>query len=858
MWTLFWSALAHATGLTAPVHPTRMAISLDVDPAADSFHGRVSIALEIEQPLASFALYAEELELETISIARRAERRTLEPRRIDDARVELMAEAPLEAGAWTLEIAYVGPVHRQPYGLYRFEVDGQPYLVTQLEADEARTAWPCFDEPRFKVPHAFEVTAPEGLAVISNGIVRARRTAGGRTTHTFRETPPIPTYGAALAVGDYVALPVAGTSVPATIWSPRGAEGDLSLVADAIVDALPRLERWFGIRYPYRKLDWILVPSFAFGAMENPAAVVMTAEYLPKVGEGTVRERREIAEIVSHELAHMWFGNLVTLEWWDDLWLNEAFADWLGDRFADERYPEVRGEVREVRQLYNMLNDDGVATERPIRTPVDPKHVFETTNLGAAYRKGSALLDATLELLGEDTLRKGLRRYLNTHAHGNAVASDLFAALTRVSGTDIGAFLGPYLDRAGGPRIAVRRSGDAFTLEQSRYWRHPGEGTTAEEPWPVPVRFRIGHADGTTSVETRWLRDASAVVTLEDAVWIMPQADAIGYYTFALDDDLLSALLARIGALSARERMAVVRSLELEADAGRRTAAQQLELVDAFAAERDPTILAQLVAIVGQVRMVRFAHDPAMDRLADEYVQRRLRPWLDRIGLERTGTETADVEELRRALLEVLGLAGDEAALSYARELTRRALEDPASVPPERLDWALASTAREGDPAMAERLLALADETAVPSLRSSLLDAAAAVRHPTVRAEALARALRPDTAYQDMGPLLGGALGATEPFDDAGIERDLEWVFTHADTLEERMPPVHRGRLVTLAKTACDVSRADRVAAFFAEPARRSVGVDRRVAELLDETRACAAQRAVHLPSLVRYLQTQP
>ena len=859
MWTLLSMALAHATGLSAPVRPTRMAIDLDVDPAAESFHGSVAIDLEIERPVASFALYAEELHLETVAIARRGERRTLEPRRIDEALVELAADTPLQAGAWRLEIAYVGPIHSQPYGLYRFEVDGRPYLVTQLEADEARTVWPCFDEPRFKVPHAFEVTAPKGLAVISNGPSRTRRTEGGRTTHTFRETPPMATYGAALAIGDYVPTPVPDTSVPATIWRARGEAGDLSLVSDEIGHALPRLEQWFGLRYPYRKLDWILVPSFPHGAMENPGAVVMNAGYLPEAGRGTVRDRREIAEVVSHEIAHMWFGNLVTLEWWDDLWLNEAFANWLGDRLADERYPELRGDVREVRQLYNMLADDGIATERPIRTTVDPKHVFETTNVSAAYRKGSALLDATLSLLGEDTLRKGLRRYLETHEHGNATASDLFAALTQVGGTDIGAFLGPYLDRPGGPRIAIARSGpDTFSVEQSRYWRHPAEGTPAEAPWPVPVRFRIGHTDGTTSIETKWLRGARDTFRFEDCRWLMPQADGIGYYTFALDQELLSTLLGHAGALSPAERMALVRSLGLEAGAGRRTAAQQLELVDALASESDPVILAQLVGIVGNVRIVRAAHDPAIARVGEEYVRHRLRPWLDRLGLERTDAETADVEELRRALLEVLGLAGDERVLAHARELTRRALEDPAKVPPERLDWALEVTAREGDPAMSERLLALADQTDVPSLRSSLLYAAAAVRTPAVRESTLARAIRADTPYQDMGPLLGGAFAQTDWFDDAGVDRDVDWVLSNVETLEERMPPGQRGRLVTLAKTACNVSRADRVAAFFREPSRRSVAVDRRVAELIDETRVCSAQRAIDLPALVRYLQAQP
>jgi hypothetical protein len=269
-------------------------------------------------------------------------------------------------------------------------------------------------------------------------------------------------------------------------------------------------------------------------------------------------------------------------------------------------------------------------------------------------------------------------------------------------------------------------------------------------------------------------------------------------------------------------------------------------------------VLAELVGIVGSVREVRFAHDPAIDRLADAYVERRLGPWLDRVGLEKRAGEGDDVEELRRALLQVLGLAGDEHVLDYARDLTRKALEDPTRVPPERLDWALATAARSGDQAMADQLLALADVTSVPSLRSTLLDAAASVRDPRVREEALDRAIRADTPYQDMGPLLGGALGATEPFDDAGVERDLDWVFAHADTLEERMPPVHRGRLVTLAKTGCDVARADRVAAFFQVPSRRSVAVDRRVAELLDETRACAAQREMDVPSLVRFLEAHP
>jgi alanyl aminopeptidase len=858
MWILVTSAVASAAGLGDAVRPTRMAVALDVDPAADTFDGRVSIELTVERAVGSFRLYAEELELARIELARGADRYALDARRLDDATVELVAAAPLARGAWTLDIAYTGRIHSQPYGLYRFIVDEQPYLVTQLEADEARTVWPSFDEPRFKVPHAFEVTAPAGLAVISNGVARQRRTEGDRTVHTFRDTPPMPTYAAALAIGDYVATPVAGASVPVTIWSPRGEAGDRALVGDAILAALPWLEWWFGLRYPYAKLDWILVPSFAFGAMENPAAVVMSAGYLPEIGRGTARQIREIDEVVAHEIAHMWFGNLVTLTWWDDLWLNEAFAEWLGDRFADARQPQLRGEIRRVRQLYDMIHGDGVATERPIRTSVDPRQVFETTNLYAAYRKGSALLDATTALLGEDTLRRGLRRYLRAHAEGNAVAADLFAALTRVSGVDVAAFLSPYLDRAGAPRIEVRAGPDGrVTVAQSRYWRHAQGDGPDEAPWPVHLRLRVGRADGTSRVETRWLRSATADLELGAAAWVLPQADGVGYYTFALDDELLARLLANVAMLSASERMVVLRSLALEAAAGRRTTAQQLELVESFAGERDPAILALLADIVQSVRIVRFAHDPELDRVGDLYVRSRLGPWLDRVGLEPAPGETSDVEDLRRVLLRALALAGDDRVLAYARELTRAALRDPLEVPAERLGWALETSARDGDSTMSDRLLALADATAVPSLRSTLLDAAAAVRDAAVRDRALGRALEADTPYQDVGPLLSGALGATEAHDDAGVERDIAWVLSNADALGRRMPPVHRGRLVTLAKTGCDVRRADEIASFFGDPSRRSAGVDRRVAELLDETRACSAQRAVDLPSVVRFLEAQ-
>jgi cytosol alanyl aminopeptidase len=846
------AALAHAApSLTAAVHPTHMAIALDVDPAAETFRGTVSIELAFETPLTSFTLHARELELETVEIVRQKKRVRLEVHRVDDALVELRSPRTLD-GEWTLEIAYTGHIHEQPYGLYRYDVDDQPFLVTQLEDDDARSVWPCFDEPHLKVSHQFTITTTAGLAVITNGAETSARTRRGRTTHTFAATLPIPTYGAAVAIGDYVPTPVA-TSVPTTVWSARGEEGDLTILSDEIRAALPALEKWFDIPYPYGKLDWIVVPSFNLAGMENPGAVVMSAELLPPPGHATVRDRHDLSMLVAHELTHMWFGDLVTMVWWDDIWLNEAFAEWLGNRIGDARYRELLPEARNVRTLYAMLQREGVPSMRALRAPIDPDHVFETTNYDAVYEKGPALLDATVALLGEDAFRKALHGYIAEHANGNATAQDLFRALSTGSGKDVGAFLGPYLDQAGAPRIAVTGTPRAITVRQSRFWLRPA--TSSPETWPVSVRFRVGHRDGTTTIVPVWLDGPSTSATFDDAVWVMPQADGIGYYTFALDPRLSKALLAHRAALTVPERLAFIHALELEAASGRRTAEQQLELVDAFRDERDTAIQYDLAEIVDRTRDVKFAHDAKLDKRADAYVWSRLGPWLDAIGYEPRDGETAETEDLRQRLLQFLAQSEYEPVMAYARELLDKALADPLSIPDAaRLEWALLNGGRRADRATYDRLLALADQTSVRSVRSALLEGAASIR--AVREAALTRALDAATPFEDMWMFLEGAFDSPEPWDDAKLDRDVDWVLANTPTLLERLAPADRVYLVDLPSTGCNVARAKRIAAYFQDPARRTPGFDLEVDEMMDAAQACADRLVVDLPSLRHYLST--
>jgi alanyl aminopeptidase len=858
---LVGAALADDARLDTPARPTHMAVTLDVDPAEDTFTGRVVLTVDVPEKLAAIPLHAEELEVGTVTLSRGKKTLPATVTRIDDTRISIAGKRPFKPGTWTLTVDYTGPIHTQPYGLYRFEVEGADYLVTQLEADEARTVWPSFDEPGYKVPHQLTVTAPEGQHVVTNGPLLESTPVDGGVRHTFGATPPIPTYAGALAIGPYTKIDIPDVGVPSAIYVPQSMEALVDPAIEALPKAVADNEAWFGSDYPYAKLDLIVAKEFAFGAMENPGAVVMTYAVLPVPGRSTPEEHYVLSEVLNHEVAHMWFGNQVTLAWWDDLWLNESFAQWLGGRMAAKHHPEQRRSVENAVRRHQTLVSEGRATARPLRTDVDPAAVFETANF-AVYSKGEALLTAIEAWMGPETFQDGVQNYIQANLGGNATAEVLFAALSEASGKDIGEMLEPYLNRPGGPVVTL--SGEpgsgVLRVEQERFLSD-GVEMEASEPWPIPLRLRVGRPDGSNEVVTELFTTASAELDIGEWTWIHPLADGIGYYDFRMDDAALERLLAANDVLSVEERITVVQALQADVTAGVRTPAELLPFVKRFQGETDPKVLDEVLDIASYVEVVDWTQDADLMGAADAYRREVLSPFLEQVGMERRDGEPVDAEDLRRNLLAQLGEAGHPEVLAHARSLVDAFFADPTSVPPRQLGWALNThidTLEDNSAAarsLHEKLLASADEVDDPRLRSIALSTAASVRVDGIREAMLARSIAADTPRSDTFPLMGGAL-SSESWEDERGAFAVQWVQDNFAAIGDRMPPQFRIYLASYG-TGCSMERHEAQKAFFMAEENRLPGVERVLAEDAEAIGLCTQRRDARLPSVKAFLEAR-
>jgi len=843
--------------LDTVVRPTAQRIDLTIDPAESSFDGSTTITFEVPrgEKVERFPMHGEGLTLGETTLRRTGGWRrhrefmvTIAPQSPD--RLTVTPEKPLRAGTYELTVDYAGTLHEQGYGLYRFEHDGEPYVVSQLEADEARTAWPCFDEPSYKIPWTLTVTHPPGTVAISNAPIVQTRRVGDWQRDRFATTPPMPSYAVALAIGPYVATPVEGTRVPSRVWTTRGKEALAASVARDLPAIVDHLEAWFGQPYPYDKLDLVAAPKFPYGAMENPGAIVYREGLLFPPENATPAREHRLVEVSAHEVAHMWFGNLVTLEWWDDLWLNESFASFMGVHTLDALRPEARQDVARVARLTRMLARDGSPTARPVRTEVDGSAVFETTN-SAAYAKGEALLDMVERWLGEEPFQAGIRTYLSRHQWGNASFDDLVGALQDVTGKPLAGMLAGYLDRPGAPQVALDTTGEALQLTQSRYARLGVE--LPAQLWDIPLRLRVGRTDGSTEVVELRMTEPTATLELgDDVAWVHPAADGIGYWVWVLDEPGTKRLVAAREQLTPAERRSIWSSLSLGLASGQLTAADVLRATEAFADEPDLAVRRAILRTADLTDTVRELDDQALLDRWFAWQRQQWRPWLASLG-EATDDEPAAARELREALLGVLAEAGDSAVRDRLAAMGRRALENPASVPFDLLDEALGVLAERGDMALYERLTELADATDDTSLAGRYLYAAARIPQSDVRERALARALDADTPLRELWSLLSGVRSS---HDDTVDDLVVDWSMEHYDAIVARVPPQARMRLARLGQ-GCDMARFERTVPFFEDEARRVPGTDRALAETREGVEQCLRSLEAREPSLREFLAAE-
>jgi cytosol alanyl aminopeptidase len=660
------------------VQPRRGALEVDVDPREPRFRGRVTFELELARPVSTIWLHAShELAIEraTVTVGGRA----LAPRRLSDARRDLIGFAVghrIGPGPARLAIEYGGRLGAQN-GLFRQKVDGVWYAFTDFEPTDARLAMPCFDDPRFKIPWQVTLRVPAQMRAFANAPeVRSTPSGRGRRRVEFALTPPIPSYLLAFAAGPFDVLEGGRDPVPMRVITTRGraALGAAALAATAPM--LAELERYLGTKVPFPKLDLVAVPTFN-GAMENPglitfAAPILLVERPGAQPSGAWRERhRLMAGVVAHELAHLWFGDLVTMRWWNELWLNEGLATWMSDRLMAAVYPADARLVLDIADKRTGLEIDRRGGTVAMRRPVDKPPDIDDTFSPLTYRKGGAVVAMFEAYLGEERLRDGLRRYLAASAGGSVTTAELATALSAAAGSDLAPALASFLDQPGVPLVEASlqcaRGRPSVTLRQTGYAALASEEASARaaQRWQVPVcvAWQGGAAPACTLLTAE---EASLELPADRCpAWIHPNAGERGYYVYALPPDQLRALASARG-LSPREQAGLADDVGALLAAGRVPLDAALDALwslgrgqDHLAADRASEAL-DLVArsVIDQRHRRRFAA-----RLRAAYG-----PLARRVGLAAREGESSLDAQLREDLVPLVGREGDD------RELQREAL----------------------------------------------------------------------------------------------------------------------------------------------------------------------------------------
>ena len=715
--------------LPRDARPTRYDVTLEPELTAAAFSGEVAIRISVDEThdglerSAELVLNAAELEIVKCLVdGEPAEHR------LDDETERLFirpavtgADGRLAPGEHIVEIAFNGVLNDKLHGFYRStfrDVDGDERVIatTQMQATDCRRAFPCWDEPDFKAVFGVTLVVEPDLLAVSNGPEVERRAVttanGDKVAVRFADTMPMSTYLAAFVVGPLaVTDPVDVDGIPLRIVHVPGKAHLTEFSLDVGAFCLRWYQDYYGIPYPSDKVDLLALPDFAAGAMENLGCITFRESLLlVDPATATQHEREVVADVVAHELAHMWFGDLVTMGWWNGIWLNEAFATFMEILACDAYRPDWERWTSFGLERSVALETDSLASTRSVeyevRSPADCEGMFDVLT----YQKGGSLLRMLEQYLGADRFREGVSHYLNTHAYANTDTSDLWDAIEETSGEPVRRTMDSWIWQPGFPLVAATADGDQLVLRQSPFGFDAG--STSATLWVVPITVR--HGD---HVDTLLLDGPEARITLADSsAVVVVNAGGHGFFRVSYDDALRARLTGdALRSLDTLERYNLVDDAWNAVIAGRLAATDLLTFLEGFADEREYAVWQ---AIVISLRgLGRLLDDEAFARF-QRRVARLVEPALTDLG-DPTESESDLVGKLRGLLTGALAVLGDDAATqARCRELYDRSESDPGSVDPELVAAAtsvVAANGRRGGVRADARPLPFAGDSAGPA-----------------------------------------------------------------------------------------------------------------------------------------------
>ena len=854
--------------LAADVRPRSYAADLRLDLTRDRFDGELVIDLDLGSARREIVVHGVELEVTSVAAEARSdagrERKGTANVDAESETITLAFGDPLPGGPARVRIGYRGAFSPGLRGLYR----AGGVAVTQFEAADARRLFPCFDEPAFKATWQLTVSGvPAGSAAISNSVIERDDSDGrGARRVTFARTPPLSSYLIALVVGPLVSSDAAAVrDVPVRTWTTADKRHLSAFAQETAAAVLPRLEDYFGLPYPFGKLDQIGVPDFEAGAMENAGAVTFReVALLADPATAPLAVQKRVAEVITHELAHQWFGNLVTMAWWDDLWLNEAFATWMAYKIVDDWRPFWRIWMDFESGKGAALALDALVSAHPIRAEVANAEEAGESFDAITYEKGGSVLRMIEGYLGEDKFRDGIRLYMRRHREGNATADDLWNALGEASGEPILNLANGWIRQTGYPVVDLALEqpveGPAVVrLSQRRFFADPGATEVDAAPhWLVPIVLRFRDGDGVGDDQSNvkeqrvLLTEASATVTLATGgkvQWCIGNAESRGFYRTAYDAAALGSLLPAVTELRPAERVALLSDQWALVRADLAPVERFLDLVAGLKDEADHVVLDE---IVGRLSLIehRFLDDVDRERFA-AFVAAMYGERAAALGWSPAPTEDDEVRLGRAVLLRALAVVArvPEVVSEAAGRLPPAT--GPAGVDPNLLDVVVTAAARTADEARFEDLRARARTETDPAAKRRYLHALARAERPPLPGRAVELALSDDVPMQDFSSYVATLLAnrATREATFAMI-RD-RWAATRA----KADSPMILRRLVEALGALPERRHYDDVRAFL--EAHPIEGARQAIAQTLERMRMDASLRERILPRVGAWLRAR-
>jgi aminopeptidase N len=820
---LFLAAVAPAQRLPGDVLPDHYQITLTPDLATATFSGEETVEVRLLQPTSAIVLNAAEIKFGEVTVTAGGRTQTAKvtgDETKDTATLALKKVVP--AGKASLHIKFTGKLNDKLRGFYLSQTKRRRYAATQFEATDARRAFPSFDEPAMKA--VFELTAvvDKGDTAISNTPIASDTPGPGEGKHTlkFEPTPKMSSYLVALAVGDWGCLEGGADGIPIRVCAVPEKKDLGKFALESAEQILKFYDQYYGIKYPYQKLDLVAIPDFSAGAMENTGAIFYREELLLIDDRyASESQRKLVAEVNAHEMAHQWFGDLVTAKWWDDIWLNEGFATWATPKPLMVWKPEWNEKISEALDTAISLGGDGLASTRPIHaaaaeaeTPAQIAALFD----GVAYGKTAAVLRMIEGYMGEEAFRAGVHAYLTKYSYGNATAADFWNTMAASSKKPVDKVMPTFVLQAGAPLVSMQESchGNTATvhLAQRRfYFDDKLLAAGSPELWQIPVCMK---SSGEAAAQCELMTQKEQSFTIPGCPsWVYLNAGARGYYRTAYSPEMLQKIGSSAEqALSPAERILLLGDEWAMVRANQHAIGAYLDLLEGLRGERNQQV----------VETMAFPLNTIGERLTSGAERQSYRAWLrayfhplwKELGWKPAANESTERRELRSRVLAILGnTARDPEILAQAREMAERYMQDPSSLDPNLASTVLSLAALGGDGKLYDEYLQQAKQAKNPQQYYRYMGALGRFSSPELAERTLEMVLGPEVRSQD---LFGAILELLFNPDT----QTVTWEF-----IQNRWPDIEKkstagivgGPMAYAAAAFCDAKSKQEVQQFFAD-----------------------------------------